>query len=67
MINIGAEAGLTTVITAGYFIWAARGGPLLTGLLPSVPIWKFFDPLRVMDPGASRGIGHSAEWREEED
>jgi hypothetical protein len=48
-ITIGAAAGLVTVISAGYFIWAARGGPLLTGLLSSAPIWQFFDPQPLLD------------------
>jgi hypothetical protein len=57
VITIGAAAGLATVTLAGYFIWAARGGSLLTGLLPSVPIWKFFDPPPIQNLAAAEGLG----------
>jgi hypothetical protein len=62
VITIGATAGLATVTTAGYLIWAAQGGSLLTGLLPSVPMWNFVDPLQALNPGAAGGPGNKAEW-----
>ena len=62
VITIGATAGLATITTAGYLIWAAQGGSLLTGLLPSIPVWNFVDPLQALNPGAAGGPGNKAEW-----
>ena len=40
--------GTTASISAGYVIWALRGGALVSSFLSTVPLWKGFDPLPVL-------------------
>jgi hypothetical protein len=46
-------AGTASVISGGLslacFLWIARGGSLLSGLLSSIPTWKVIDPLPILD------------------
>lgn len=46
-------AGGASLMAAGaslaYFLWMARGGSLLTGLLSSIPAWDVIDPLPILD------------------
>ena len=45
--SIGALSGAS--ITIGYVTWIFRGGVLLSSVLASSPIWRFMDPLVIMD------------------
>lgn len=46
-------AGTASMISGGlslaYFLWMARGGSLLSGLISSIPAWKVIDPLPILD------------------
>jgi hypothetical protein len=52
-IRLRVWAGAASLVSAGaslaYFLWAARGGSLLSGLLSSVPPWTLIDPLPILD------------------
>ena len=36
-------------LTVGYVFWIARAGYLLSSILSSLPAWKEFDPLPILD------------------
>lgn len=40
-------AGLTT--SAGFMVWIVRGEALLAGLLGSLPAWRYFDPVPILN------------------
>jgi len=46
---IGTLATVSATASAGYLIWIARGGSLLLSMLTSAPIWRFLDPLPVLN------------------
>jgi hypothetical protein len=49
-ITVGTVAGLsTTLLSVGYVIWAIRGGSLLVTLLTTLPLWRWLDPLPVLE------------------
>jgi hypothetical protein len=41
--------GVLTTASTGYVIWLLRAGPLLASVLSSLPAWRTFDPLPVLD------------------
>ncbi|MEZ6095183.1 MAG: tandem-95 repeat protein [Pirellulaceae bacterium] len=58
-VTASAAAGLLSV---GYLAWMIRGGVLLTTFMSSLPAWQSFDPLVVVQGGASdRDGGESIE------
>jgi hypothetical protein len=46
---VGAVAGLTAMLSTGYLIWCLRGGSLLASALSSIPLWRSFDPLPILE------------------
>ena len=43
-------AGMTTtLLSVGYVIWCLRGGALVATLLTTLPLWRWLDPLPVLD------------------
>ncbi len=46
---VGTIATVSATASAGYIIWIARGGSLLLSMLTSAPIWRFLDPLPVLN------------------
>ena len=46
---IGSVATVGSGLTAGYIMWAIRGGLLLSGLLAQMPAWTMIDPLLIVD------------------
>ncbi|MCP4377995.1 MAG: hypothetical protein GY794_17705, partial [bacterium] len=48
-ITVGAVEGITTLMLAGYVVWIFRGGTLLSAILATIPAWKNFDPLPILD------------------
>jgi hypothetical protein len=51
---VGGTAAVSTGLSVGYVIWTLRSGILVTGLLSSLPAWRFIDPLPILS-GASSG------------
>jgi len=43
-----AIAGSGLALTVGFVGWLLRGGALLTALLSSIPVWRQFDPLTIL-------------------
>ena len=49
--NIGR---IGAALAAGWVIYLFRGGSLLAGFLSSVPLWRGFDPLPILEFGKAR-------------
>jgi hypothetical protein len=50
VVSVGSVAGMsTTLLSVGYVIWCLRGGSLVATLLTTLPLWKWLDPLPVLD------------------
>jgi len=45
---VGGTAAVSTGLSVGYVIWTLRSGILMTGLLSSLPAWRFIDPLPIL-------------------
>ncbi|MBR9909145.1 MAG: tandem-95 repeat protein, partial [Gammaproteobacteria bacterium] len=45
---VGSAFGVSAGLTAGYVVWLARSGVLLSSLMSSLPIWRFIDPLPIL-------------------
>ena len=41
--------GVLTTASTGYVLWLLRAGPLVASVLSSLPAWRTFDPLPVLD------------------
>ena len=48
-----AGKGVSAALSAGYVAWILRAGSLLTGVASSLPAWRGFDPLPVLDANAN--------------
>jgi hypothetical protein len=48
-IAVATLAGSSVVFSAGYVLWAIRGGSLLASVLCAVPAWRFVDPIPVLE------------------
>ena len=49
---VGAAGGLTSLVSVGYVLWAVRGGSLIGSLLAALPLWRWLDPLPILEfPG----------------
>ncbi|HEX8521233.1 MAG TPA: hypothetical protein VF669_03185, partial [Tepidisphaeraceae bacterium] len=49
-LSVGAVTGLTTtLLSVGYVIWCLRGGTMMATLLTTLPLWRFMDPLPVLE------------------
>jgi hypothetical protein len=49
-INVGSVSGVTTtLLSVGYVIWCLRGGAFIGTLLTTLPLWRWLDPLPVLD------------------
>jgi hypothetical protein len=42
-------AGLTATLTVGYLVWSLQAGSMTSILLSSLPTWRAFDPLPVLE------------------
>lgn len=54
-IRVGATASVMAISSAGYLFWCIRGGSLLVSVLASMPVWRWFDPLPVLEFHQGRG------------
>ena len=45
---IGGTLAVSAGMSAGYVVWLARSGVLLTSVLSSLPAWRFMDPLPIL-------------------
>lgn len=51
-LKIGATATTTAGITAGYVVWVLRSGLLMSTAFANLPMWRFMDPLTILDSKA---------------
>jgi hypothetical protein len=51
---LGTIASVSATTSVGFMIWAARGGSLAMSMLTSVPMWRFLDPLPVLNSVQAR-------------
>jgi len=49
VIIIGSATGMTALLSAGYVLWALRGGSLLASMLATLPVWRWLDPLPILE------------------
>ena len=49
VIIIGSASGMTALLSAGYVLWAVRGGSLLASMLATLPVWRWLDPLPILE------------------
>jgi hypothetical protein len=49
VIIIGSATGMTALLSAGYVLWAVRGGSLLASMLATLPVWRWLDPLPILE------------------
>jgi hypothetical protein len=47
--SIGAATGVSVMLSAGYVAWCLRSGALLASAISSLPMWRAFDPLPVLE------------------
>jgi len=40
---------MTALLSAGYVLWALRGGSLLASMLATLPVWRWLDPLPILE------------------
>lgn len=53
---MGGVFSVTAGISAGYVVWLARSGILLSSVLSSLPAWRFIDPLPVLSGAQTDGV-----------
>jgi hypothetical protein len=66
-ISVGSVAGMTTTLmSVGYVIWCLRGGSLVATLLTTLPLWRWLDPLPVLDREEEKRKGDKQNDEDEE-
>ncbi len=48
-ITVGAAATTSVGMTVGYVVWVLRSGLLLSSVMAHLPMWRFMDPLAILD------------------
>ncbi|WP_413700510.1 putative Ig domain-containing protein [Psychromonas sp. KJ10-10] len=46
---VGSSLAVSAGISAGYVAWLARSGVLLSSVLSTLPMWRFIDPLPILN------------------
>ena len=74
VIIIGSATGMTALLSAGYVLWALRGGTLLASMLATLPVWRWLDPLPILESREDdekrkrkRGAGEKDKDKDEQD
>jgi hypothetical protein len=75
VIIIGSATGMTALLSAGYVLWALRGGSLLASMLATLPVWRWLDPLPILESREDeeekrkrkRGAGEKDKDKDEQD
>ena len=51
VVTLASDAigGVLTTASTGYVLWLLHAGPLVASVLSSLPAWRTFDPLPVLD------------------
>ncbi len=48
-LSVGTAASTTAGMTVGYVAWVMRSGLLFSSMMTQLPIWRFMDPLAILD------------------
>ncbi len=48
-LTVGAAATTSVGMTVGYVVWVLRSGLLLSSVMAHLPMWRFMDPLAILD------------------
>ncbi len=48
-IALSTATGTSVIFSAGYLLWAVRGGSLVTSVLCAIPAWRLLDPIPVLE------------------
>lgn len=48
-VAVGTVTGVTAFASAGYLFWCLRGGSLMASAITSFPLWRWFDPLPIVE------------------
>ena len=48
-ITAGVVFGASSALTAGFVIWGVKGSALLFSALSSLPLWRWIDPVPVLE------------------
>jgi len=46
---VGSSLAVSAGVSAGYVAWLARSGVLLSSVMSTLPVWRFIDPLPILD------------------
>ncbi|MEJ6080057.1 putative Ig domain-containing protein [Vibrio sp. 1-Bac 57] len=52
--TVGSSLAVSAGVSAGYVAWLARSGVLLGSVMGTLPVWRFVDPLPVLNQ--ARGV-----------
>jgi len=52
-LTVGAAATTSVGMTVGYVVWVLRSGLLLSSVMAHLPMWRFMDPLAILDSSES--------------
>jgi hypothetical protein len=63
---VGTAAGLGVII-GGFIIWMLRGVSMLSSVLATVPMWRFFDALPVLSKWEESRSGAKAAGKDEDE
>ena len=48
-LTVGTAATTSVGMTVGYVVWVLRSGLLLSSVMAHLPMWRFMDPLAILD------------------
>jgi len=53
-LTVGTTSAVTALMSIGYVIWAVRGASMAASFLATLPMWRWMDPLPVLESWDSR-------------
>ena len=53
-LTVGTAATTSVGMTVGYVVWVLRSGLLLSSVMAHLPMWRFMDPLAILDSSESQ-------------
>ncbi len=66
-VTVGSSVTVSAGLSAGYLIWCLQGSSLATSLITALPMWRFFDPLSIVDAPKTPAAGAEAGKPEDEE
>ena len=53
-LTVGSTTAVTALMSIGYVIWAVRGASMAASFLATLPMWRWMDPLPVLESWESK-------------